>query len=109
MFGTVYDEDGDEYTGYILWDNDEEYTWEVLDGDYRGVSFDITFANIKSIEKLSRRTSRVTLWDGRQFKLRDSNDVDDDNNGIFVTSTPEGEPETSLDWDEFERVEFRKK
>lgn len=109
LFGTVFDEDGDEYTGYVLWDNDEEYTWEVLDGDYRGVSFDIPFSNIKSIEKLSRRTSRVTLWDGRQFKLRDSNDVDNDNNGIFVTSTPEGEPETSLDWDEFERVEFQKK
>jgi len=109
LYGTVFDEDGDEYTGYILWDNDEESTWEVLDGDYRGVSFDIPFANIKSIEKLSRRTSRITLWDGRQFKLRDSNDVDEDNNGIFVTSTPEGEPETSLDWDDFERVEFRKK
>lgn len=109
LYGSVYDEDGDEYTGYILWDNDEEYTWEVLDGDYRGVAFDIPFTYIKSIEKLSRRTSRVTLWDGRQFKLRDSNDVDDDNNGIFVTSTPEGEPETSLDWDEFERVEFKKK
>ena len=39
--GTVYTEDGEEYKGYIRWDNDEEYTWEILDGDYRDIEFDI--------------------------------------------------------------------
>jgi len=107
LFGTVYDESGDEYTGYIRWDDDEEYTWEVIDGEYRGVQFDIPFEHIKSIEKLSRRTGRVTLMDGRQFKLRDSNDIDDDNNGIFVKNSPDGEADVVLDWDDFERVEFR--
>ncbi len=109
MFGTVYDEDGEEYTGKIRWDNDEEYGWEILDGDYRGVEFDIAFENIKSIEKLSRRSSRVTLWDNRKFKLRDSNDVDNDNNGIFVSTESDPDDEEVIDWEDFDRIEFRKK
>ncbi len=107
LFGTVFDETGDEHTGYIRWDDDESYTWEIIDGEYRGVEYDLPFENIKSIEKLSRRTARVTLKDGRQFKLRDSNDIDDDNNGIFVRTSLDSEADVILDWDDFERVEFR--
>jgi hypothetical protein len=44
------------------------------------------------------------LWDGRSFKLRGSNDVDNDNNGIYVTAG-EGK-EIEIEWDEVERVEF---
>ncbi len=107
LYGTVYDEDGEAYSGKIRWDNDEEFGWEVLDGDYRGIAFDITFENIKTIEKLSRRSSRVTLWDGRKFKLRDSNDVDDDNNGIFIATGSDPDDEEVIDWDDFDRIEFK--
>ena len=107
--GTVYDENGDAFTGQIRWDNDEEYGWEILDGNYRGVEFDIAFENIKSIEKLSGRSSRVTLWDGRQFKLRDSNDVNDENNGIYVATGSDRKDEEVVDWEDFDRVEFKNK
>lgn len=110
LYGTAYNEEGDQHTGYIRWDDDEEFTWELLDGDYRGVEFDIVFANIRSIEKLSRRSSRVTLTDGRSYRLRGSNDVDDDNKGIIIQSDPEDEDtEIYIDWDDFDRVEFSRK
>ncbi|MEE9442944.1 MAG: hypothetical protein V3V99_09785 [candidate division Zixibacteria bacterium] len=108
LVGTVYDEDGNEYSGYIRWDDDEEYGWEVLDGSYRDVEFDIVMRNIKSIEKLSRRGSRVTLWDGRSFKLRESNDVDDDNNGIFIYPKDDEDDEIIIEWEDFSRIEFEK-
>lgn len=108
LYGTVYDEDGEAYTGNIRWDNDEEYGWEVIDGEYRSVDFDIVLANIKSIEKLSRRSSRVTLWDGRDFRLRESNDVNDDNKGIFIYPDGMDGDEIIIDWDDFDRVEFKK-
>jgi hypothetical protein len=38
------------------------------------------------------------------FELRGSNDVDEDNKGVFV-ETDEGDLE-ELDWDDFEKVEF---
>jgi hypothetical protein len=105
--GTVYTADDDAYTGIIRWDNDEEYTWELLDGEYDDMEFDIEFGKIKSIEKESSRAALVTILDGRQFRLRGSNDVTDGNRGVFIEVTDGGL--VVVDWDDFERVEFEKK
>jgi hypothetical protein len=104
LTGTVYTDDGEAYAGTIRWDNDEEYTWELLNGDYRDMEFKIEFGKIATIERRSSRGAVVTLGDGREIVLRGSNDVDDNNKGIFVT-TDDGE-EIVVDWDELERVEF---
>jgi len=104
LFGTVYTENGEEFTGDITWDFDEEYTWEILDGELRDIEFNIEFGFIKSIEKRSRRGSVVTLKDGRSFKLRGSNDVDEDNKGIIIF-LKDGD-EAIVDWEDFDRVEF---
>jgi hypothetical protein len=104
LSGTVYTVDGDEYAGAIRWDNDEEWTWEVLDGGYRGLEFDIEFGLIQSIERESRNSSRVTLMDGRSFVLRGSNDVNDENKGVFIEQ--DSGDTVMVYWDEFERVEF---
>ncbi|MEA3296987.1 MAG: hypothetical protein U9R56_03910 [candidate division Zixibacteria bacterium] len=102
--GTVYTEDGNEYSGRIRWDDDEEYTWEILNGEYRNVEYDIEFGLIKEIQKRSYRSAVVTVLDGRSFRLRGSNDVDEDNKGIFIT-TSDGE-EVEIFWEDFDRLEF---
>ena len=107
LYGVVYTEDGEEYAGKIRWDNDEEYTWEILDGNYHDIEFDIEFGLIKEIEKKSYRSAIVTVLDGRTFRLRGSNDVDEDNKGIFIIQE-DGE-EIEVEWDDFERVAFSKK
>lgn len=106
LSGVVYTDNGDSYRGRIRWDNDEEYSWELLDGEYRDVEFDIEFGAIKSIERRSHRSANVELWDGRRFRLSGSNDVDDDNKGIFVI-TDNGD-KVMVEWDELNRVEFDK-
>ncbi len=103
--GTVFTEDGEKYTGRIRWDNDEEYTWEILDGDSRDTQYDIEFGAIKKIEKRSHSSSIVTLRDGREFRLRGSNDVDGDNKGIIVLDGAKKVVE--IDWDDFASVEFK--
>ena len=105
LYGKVYDEDGDSYEGFIRWDNDEAYTWELLDGEYRGVEIDVEFAQITEIEKVSSRSCRVTTRSGNTFKLSGSNDVNDENKGIFVT-TEDGD-EIELDWYDFDKVVFK--
>lgn len=107
IYGTVHTEDGESYTGEIRWDNDEENTWEILDGDYHDIEFDIEFGLIKQIEKKSYRSAVVTVSDGRMFRLRGSNDVDEDNKGVFV-KTDDGD-EVEVDWEDFARVEFARK
>jgi len=104
--GTVFTENGEEMKGKIRWDDDEEYTWEILDGEYRDIQFDIELGLVQKIEKTARGDCEVTLWDGRSFRLTGSNDVDEDNKGIVVTD--DRDETTYLDWEEFERVEFTK-
>jgi hypothetical protein len=105
--GTVYTEDGERYKGTIRWDDDEEYTWEILDGNHDDNEYDIEFTYIREIKRKGHRSSVVTIWDGRSFKLRGSNDVDDDNKGIYITL--DNGDEVEVEWDEFDRVEFVRK
>jgi hypothetical protein len=97
---------GSELTGEIRWDDDEEYTWEMLNGEAGGVDFNIQFGQIRSIEHRSQRGATVTLLDGRVFHLPDSNDVDDGNRGIYVSDAP-GDV-TGVDWSDFEEIRFHR-
>ncbi|MFQ5704374.1 MAG: hypothetical protein ACE5HT_10155 [Gemmatimonadales bacterium] len=102
--GTVFTSDGETYSGDIRWDNDEEYTWEILDAEQPGIEFDIEFGLIETIEKISSSQVNVTLKDGRSFRVGDSNDVDEDNLGIFIRDASGGW--SLVDWSDFDRVEF---
>jgi hypothetical protein len=104
--GTITTRGGERYEGAIRWDDDEEATWEFLDGEQNDVQFDIEFGRIRSIDRLSSREAEVTLIDGRRFELRGSNDVDSENDGIVVI-TDEGD-EVRIDWQDFERAVFDK-
>jgi hypothetical protein len=102
----VYTADGEAFAGAIRWDNDEEWSWEMLGGDDRSIEYNVEFGAIQAIRKTSSRGADVTLWDGRTLDLRNSNDVNDDNKGIFI-QTDAGET-ALVRWEEFERVEFRR-
>lgn len=95
--GTVVTEAGDELQGFVVWDDDESYTWELLNGEIRGVQLDVEFANIERITKVLPGVE-VTLRDGRTFTLSNSNDVDDGNRGILVESNGET---VLVEWDDF--------
>ncbi|HUU45356.1 MAG TPA: hypothetical protein VM118_06445 [Acidobacteriota bacterium] len=103
--GTVTTDYGDTFTGDIAWDNDERFTWECLNGDQDDVEYDIEFGQIARIERQSRRSCTVTLKDGTKIRLSGSNDVDEDNKGIFI-ETVDGDLE-EMDWDDFEVVVFK--
>jgi hypothetical protein len=98
--GTVVTVHGDRYTGDIVWDADEAYTWEMLNGKVRGVDFHVEFGNIERIEK-SERGALVTLVDGRTFELSESNDVDRGNRGITIHTDGR---EYEVDWRDLAEV-----
>lgn len=85
LYGTVVTRYGDGLTGRIRWDNDEEATWEILDGRDRGVDFDVELGLVDRIVRAGSWGVEVTLRDGRVLELEGSNDVDDGNKGVFVT------------------------
>lgn len=105
--GTVETREGvEKFTGEIRWDNDETYTWEMLNGELDDVEFTIELGLIEQIERVSTRAARVLLFDGREFELRGSNDVNDENDGIVVLLR-DGES-VMIDWQNFDRVIFEK-
>lgn len=105
LYGTVETEDGESFTGTIYWDADETWSWEMLDGSWRDVAFDIEFGRIERIRKRSSRAAEVTLTDGRSFELEGSNDVDRDNKGIVVEV--DGAEPVVIGWDRFSEITFR--
>ena len=100
--GTVVTESGAELSGEIAWDNDEAYSWEMLNGEAGDVEFQIEFGQIARIQK-TRRGSLVELKDGRVFELSGSNDVDVGNRGITIR-TADGVHEVG--WRDFRELLF---
>jgi hypothetical protein len=103
--GTVVTESGEELTGDILWDNDEEYTWEMLDGDYKGIDFTVEFSQIASIQKRGY-SAAVVLVDGRTFQLSGSNDVNPGNRGITIRA--DDGSARQVPWDDFAEVRLNR-
>ncbi len=105
IFGTVTTRDGAEYTGEMVWDCDESYTWEMLNGEQDGVTFHVEFSNIASLRPISSWGTEVTLRDGRTFELRGSNDVDDSNRGLLVRL--DNGDEVEVEWDDLEELRLQ--
>lgn len=105
--GIVVTRDGRELEGWIRWDNDEAQSWEILDGELRGVTFDVELGLVSVIERRSRRSAQVTLRDGRVFELEGSNDVDDGNKGIFIVDD-RGDV-SAVAWEDFREVRFARR
>jgi len=99
--GTVLTEAGELFRGHVRWDADESSTWEMLNGEAGGISFQIEFGRISRVER-TKRGARVELRDGRAFELSGSNDVDDGNRGILID---DGDRTVRISWRDF--VELR--
>ena len=82
--GQVEVDNGDVHQGEIIYDLDEEYTFEVLNGEDDESKYVIPFKNIKSIAPRGSDRATVTLKSGDSFVLEDAQDVADRNTGIIV-------------------------
>ncbi len=100
--GAVTTEDGSQFAGEIVWDDDEQFSWEYLNGEYKGIEMDIPFSAISAIEKSSQSGATITLRNGSSYLLRGSNDVDEDNRGILITDD-KGRTE-QVDWYDFAKL-----
>lgn len=104
LHGIVQTRQG-EYEGYIEWDHDERFPDEELDGDDPdGREQSIEFGAIASIVNQGE-SSLVTLLNGTETVLSDTNDVNSQNRGIVVTVPNLGR--VDVPWSAFERARFR--
>jgi hypothetical protein len=84
LSGVVHTKDDETYSGRIIYDLDEIYDLEILDGQDGYIEYNIPFRNIKRISPRSSYGSRIELKNGDELVLEDSRDVDEDNDGIVV-------------------------
>jgi hypothetical protein len=103
LHGTVRTRQG-EFTGFIQWDRQECVGTDKLDGDSVDGKRSVRFDTIRSIARASRVSSIVTLLDGSEVELSDTNDVGDGHRGIYVDDPRYGR--VLVSWDAFERLDF---
>ncbi|HXT21970.1 MAG TPA: hypothetical protein VN923_14560, partial [Thermoanaerobaculia bacterium] len=105
LYGKVTTRDG-SFTGFVQWDQEECVGSDELDGETRdGDDVSLKMGTIRAIERRGSGSSTVTLSDGRRLVLSDTNDVDDDNRGIYVEDPRYGR--VLIEWRAFERVDFK--
>jgi hypothetical protein len=84
LSGTVTAYDGKVYKGRIVFDLDEAYDLELLQGKEGEFEYAMPFRNISSITTNGEYQCGVTLKSGKKIKLGDGQDVDERNQGILV-------------------------
>lgn len=105
LAGTVTLINGDWRTGELVFDLDEEWSWEMLDGTSNDIEYTVPFSMVASIEPLGGAGSLVRLKNGLELELEGSHDVDHDNSGVVVIPAGSGEP-GHVPWREIARIEF---
>lgn len=103
LHGTVRTKQGD-FTGFVQWDREDRVGSDELVGRTADGELRLPFDTVRSIERRSRDSARVTLTDGRQAVLSGSRQVGRGNRGVHVDDPRYGRVRVS--WDAFERVDF---
>ena len=102
LSGTVTTADG-TIKGEIIYDLDEAYDFEVLNGRDDDIEYIIPFGNIKKITPKGYRSSEVVLLDGSKLRLERSQDVSEDNTGLLVF---QGQEPVYVTWREIDAIQF---
>ena len=105
LFGTVYTVGEERFTGKIIFDIDEAWELEILEGKDDGVEYQIPFRNIKSIVPKNYNFSMIELKNGDKILLGDQRDVSDDNDGLLVYASPDSKPEY-ISWSKIAEIVF---
>jgi hypothetical protein len=103
--GTVYTVDGDELTGQLIYDIDEKWELEMLEGNDDDVEYIIPFRNIATITPKNYAYSMIELKNGEKILMGGSRDVSDDNDGILVYKSNDQEP-AHVPWDKVIEIRF---
>jgi len=101
---TVKTADGQTLTGRIIYDLDEEYNFEMVQGKDDDVEYIIPLESIKTIIPKNYDNSKITLKNGQELILGESRDVSEDNDGVLVF-TGSGDP-TYVRWEDVKEITF---
>ncbi|MBV6645995.1 MAG: hypothetical protein KI790_11130, partial [Cyclobacteriaceae bacterium] len=102
--GQVITSKGESLKGKLIFDLDEEYNYEILQGEQEDIEYLIPFRNIERIKPKNYNHSMVFLKNGDELILEESQDVTDKNTGILVFAG-KNDP-IYIPWEHVEQVKF---
>jgi hypothetical protein len=82
--GTVLTTKGESISGTLIYDLDEEYDFEMIQGDDDDIEYFIPLKHISKIIPKNYDNSTIVLKSGKEITLGGSRDVSEDNDGIVV-------------------------
>lgn len=107
LSATVKTFGGETYSGRIVFDLDEEYDFELLQGKARDFEYTTAFRNVKKIKTYDDTRCEIELKNGTKIMLNDAQDVDDRNQGLLVFAQGKDSNPQYLPWDKVSEIEFR--
>lgn len=103
--GTVTTADGKSYSGTFVYDLDEAYGFEVLEGEDNDIEYIIPFALIKNIMPKNDEYAAIELKSGRKMILGKGQDVCRKNEGIIMFDKGPDNP-IYISWAEIKEIKI---
>jgi len=103
--GSVKQYQGKEVSGKIIFDLDEEWDLELLEGMDDELEYKIPFRNIKKIAPKNYNYAVVELKNGIELLLGDKRDVTDSNAGVLVFNSQNKQP-LHIEWRKITEIIF---
>jgi hypothetical protein len=98
--------DGKSLTGRIVYDLDESFDFEMLQGKEGEFEFAIPFRSIKRLNTQGEHRATIELKSGKKMTLDEGQDVNEKNQGVLVFASGKSDP-TYIPWEEINEIEFR--
>jgi hypothetical protein len=105
LSGSVVTKDGKTLSGKIVFDLDEEFNYELLQGKQGDFEVITPFRDIKIIEPISDYRCNIELKSGKKIRLDDAQDVNERNQGVLIFADNKREPSYVL-WEDVKTIEF---
>ena len=106
LSGSVLTTKGETISGTIIYDLDEEYDFEMLQGTDDDIEYFIPMKYISKIVPKNYDNSTITLKSGKEFTLGESRDVNENNDGVVVL-IGSGNDSKYIFWDDIKEITFK--
>jgi len=104
LFGEVKDLRGNQFEGLIIFDRDEKWDFEQLEGLFNEVKYVIPFRNIKTIIPKNEDFTYVLLRNGHKLILGKLQDVSSKNEGVVVITS--NSDSNFIEWEQVDEINF---
>lgn len=101
----VTTQDGKSLSGKIVFDLDEAYEYELLQGQQGEFEFATPFRNVKKITTQGEHRCSVEFRNGKKMTLDEGQDVNEKNQGVLVFAKNDSTP-VYIPWDEINEIDF---